>query len=396
LFAQVRVDSLKNVEIGSTSNLYESKVLIEDLKSPSNSSLIHTTALEVRQNSTVSGAKRGVISNISGDGTGDKYGYLNYIIENSGTPNARNTRGLYTRIDATGAGNLFGIYNYFPSTNTNRGVKTGIYNVLSETNMSGTQYSSTNYGIQNMIYSANNSNAKYKGFYTWMSGSPNNSSTGIEVFVNKNSSYSGGTIGVLSEAFSAGGTGSVFGVYGIGDSGSSGTTKSYGLYGTTQGSYPDSAWAGFFDGDYYYSGSWKASDLNLKRDVVEMDRGVEIIKALRPVTYYFRDDINGGDRLSNRKQYGFISQEVETILPEIVRDITVPGELIYKTFTERVGDDLKGYEELERKEVVGMEEGSRRKVMDYEAIIPILVKAVQEQQSTIEELKQRIEILENR
>ena len=68
---------------------------------------------------------------------------------------------------------------------------------------------------------------------------------------------------------------------------------------------------------------------------------------LNPKQYDWKKD--------NRKDIGFIAQEVEEVIPEIVKD------------NEWFDDKIK--------------------TMDYEKLTAVLIKAVQEQQKQIEELK---------
>ena len=76
---------------------------------------------------------------------------------------------------------------------------------------------------------------------------------------------------------------------------------------------------------------------------------------LRPVDYILT---------SNRlKQVGFIAQEVQTLVPEVV--------------TGKEGDLSKG-------ETLGI---------TYSNLVPVLTKAIQEQQAMIEQLKAEIEAL---
>ncbi|MCB0840289.1 MAG: hypothetical protein KDD99_26655, partial [Bacteroidetes bacterium] len=72
---------------------------------------------------------------------------------------------------------------------------------------------------------------------------------------------------------------------------------------------------------------------------------------------------------------GLIAQEVEPIMPNIVinEDIDVNPETM----------------EIERKP-------SEYKTMNYMDLIPVLIKAIQDQQEYIQKLEQRIENLENK
>jgi hypothetical protein len=93
------------------------------------------------------------------------------------------------------------------------------------------------------------------------------------------------------------------------------------------------------------------SDFNLKDDIFDLKYGLNDILKLQPVEYTYKS--NGS------KQLGFIAQDIGTILPEVV------------SFEESMS-------------------------VNYQAIIPILTKAIQEQQALIKALEQRIINLENK
>lgn len=92
------------------------------------------------------------------------------------------------------------------------------------------------------------------------------------------------------------------------------------------------------------------SDLKAKKNIQTLGYGLNIVKQLKPVTYDF---INGGENLKS-KQIGLIAQEVENIIPEVV-------------FTDPDG----------------------KKLINYTALVPVLLKAVQELQKEVEELKRK-------
>jgi len=100
------------------------------------------------------------------------------------------------------------------------------------------------------------------------------------------------------------------------------------------------------------SGSWSGSDARWKRNVTSLSPSslLEKALALRPVNFEWRDDT--GTSFPNGTQVGFIAQEVEKIVPEVVTT------------------DNAGY-----------------KGMSYERITPILTGAIQEQQRQIAVLK---------
>jgi hypothetical protein len=100
------------------------------------------------------------------------------------------------------------------------------------------------------------------------------------------------------------------------------------------------------------------SDIRLKRDIQSLDSSSELqrLLSLRPVSYYWRDE-----RLPQTLQYGFIAQELQQVFPELVSE----GEDAQKTLA-----------------------------VNYQALIPLLVNALQVQQEQIRQQEARIQKLE--
>jgi len=92
------------------------------------------------------------------------------------------------------------------------------------------------------------------------------------------------------------------------------------------------------------------SDKKLKTNVKDIEYGLDTIMKLKPKQYDWKKD--------NRHDIGFIAQEVEEVIPEIVKD------------NEWFDDKIK--------------------TMDYEKLTAVLIKAVQEQQQQINELKEKL------
>jgi hypothetical protein len=100
------------------------------------------------------------------------------------------------------------------------------------------------------------------------------------------------------------------------------------------------------------------SDERLKENIRNSSEGLDVITALRPVRFDFKAGF-GNDR---KNQLGFIAQEIETVFPDAV---DVWGE----------SDDPE----------------NPYKSVGPAALIPVLVKAIQEQQAIIESLKARLD-----
>jgi hypothetical protein len=115
-------------------------------------------------------------------------------------------------------------------------------------------------------------------------------------------------------------------------------------------------------------GMWVNSDLKLKKDINDFNSAMDIIKQLKPKSYFFKKEEYKNLSLPSAKQYGFVAQELEKVLPELVQ--TSPQEV--------------------RTNAIGEPEMEDVKAMNYNELIPILTRALQEQQQQIEELKQTV------
>lgn len=101
------------------------------------------------------------------------------------------------------------------------------------------------------------------------------------------------------------------------------------------------------------------SDRRLKTDITPIKYGLSDVMKLQPVNYVMKDN-------PETPHIGFIAQDVKAIIPEVV-----------------VGEEG----DLEKKEVLSL---------SYAAFTPVLAKAIQEQQSIIEEQQKMIDILVKR
>lgn len=69
-------------------------------------------------------------------------------------------------------------------------------------------------------------------------------------------------------------------------------------------------------GDFNCGGTLETSDIRLKKDISPLENSLEIINKLRSVSF------NWKDRLNKNKKIGFLAQEVEKVLPEVVSTST--------------------------------------------------------------------------
>jgi carbonic anhydrase/acetyltransferase-like protein (isoleucine patch superfamily) len=95
-----------------------------------------------------------------------------------------------------------------------------------------------------------------------------------------------------------------------------------------------------------------SSDIRLKKNISNSKYGLSTVLKLRPVDYTLISN--------NLKQVGFIAQEVQKLVPEVI--------------TGKEGD-------LEKGETLGI---------TYSSLVPVLAKAIQEQQKQIEEQNNKI------
>ena len=128
--------------------------------------------------------------------------------------------------------------------------------------------------------------------------------------------------------------------------------------------------------------SWAAaSDLRLKKDIADSTVGLNFIKALRPVTFKWNAknaianslpqyDADSSDPVygSGKAHHGFIAQEIKTVID--AHSDVANGHNLWNTDSDGTQQVAQG------------------------ALVPILVKAIQEQNTLIEALTARITTLE--
>jgi hypothetical protein len=105
------------------------------------------------------------------------------------------------------------------------------------------------------------------------------------------------------------------------------------------------------------NGTIQTSDARLKRNVADLRYGLREVLQLRPVSYEWKD------RSDDRQHLGLIAQEVQTVLPETVVAGADPATTLG---------------------------------MSYAELMPVLVKAIQEQQTSLAALRSANDALEAR
>ena len=111
------------------------------------------------------------------------------------------------------------------------------------------------------------------------------------------------------------------------------------------------------------------SDEKFKENITPLNKGLEIVNKLKPVTFNFISDTK--NNFSEYEEVGFIAQDVDRALST-------------ETFSKSI---VKSADDSEPTSTMGLA---------TQNLIPILVKAIQEQQALIKALEQRLLILENK
>jgi hypothetical protein len=111
------------------------------------------------------------------------------------------------------------------------------------------------------------------------------------------------------------------------------------------------------------------SDEKFKENITPLNKGLEIVNKLKPVTFNFISDTE--NNFSEYEEVGFIAQDVDRALST-------------ETFAKSI---VKSTDDSEPTSTMGLA---------TQNLIPILVKAIQEQQALIKALEQRLLILENK
>jgi hypothetical protein len=106
---------------------------------------------------------------------------------------------------------------------------------------------------------------------------------------------------------------------------------------------------------YAVNGTIQTSDVRLKKGISNLNYGLNELMQLRPVSFQWKDDNNGSQHL------GFIAQETQEVIPEAV---------------------------------VQSEDPASPLGMNYTTLIPVVIKAVQEQQSMVTTLQAENESLQ--
>jgi hypothetical protein len=133
-----------------------------------------------------------------------------------------------------------------------------------------------------------------------------------------------------------------------------------------------------------------ASDKRLKENVVEIPNAIDKIKQIRGVTFDWND---GAESLGFKPEtkyndLGVIAQEIQTVLPQAVKPAP---------FDQWVADPNETYSDEYLAEKIGTSRsGENYLTVQLEKLVPLLIEGIKEQQNQIEELLNRIKVLEQK
>jgi len=152
-----------------------------------------------------------------------------------------------------------------------------------------------------------------------------------------------------------------------------GTSTNYGVYAEGSGS---NAFGGYFIGDTHVqgnltvSGTYPGSDAMLKTDVQGLTDPLSTIALLQPKRYSFLSAQFPQLALPEGEHMGFVAQEVQAVLPGIVRSFHQPARF-----------DSLGAEIAPSFNYLGV---------NYTEVIPLLVAGMQQQQAQIAQLQAQL------
>jgi hypothetical protein len=173
------------------------------------------------------------------------------------------------------------------------------------------------------------------------------------------------------------------GYYGLSAFGTS-SEFSYGVYSKAEyiGVYGEGkSWAGYFRGIVYSTATYQGSDRKLKQNITDFSSALELIGKLQPRQYEYRQDgAYKAMNLPQGKHFGLIAQEVEEVLPNLVKDATLHTPADHTPTHQRSGEGHAAQDA----EVLNF------KAVNYTELISIMIKAMQEQQAENKALREEV------
>lgn len=279
------------------------------------------------------GIMYGGFNELSGNGFGPKYGLFNEF-----TNGESDKTGVYNDVQNANNGIIYGTYNNFVN-NSSGTPKYGLYN-----NFSGNM--GTNYGVYSNMSQPASSTRSVFGVYSNIQDVGSGTHYGGFFNVPGDGHY-----GVYSINTSAAGYAGYF----------DGRVRTTGrlevdndVIPVTDDTYNIGSLANRWNTVYATNGTIQTSDIRLKKHVETLNYGLNEVLALTPISYYWKDNV-----FANKRKIGLSAQNVQEHIKEVVQ-------------------------EDKSSSVLGV---------NYGELVPVLVKAIQEQQSQIDTLKEEIKSL---
>ncbi len=196
--------------------------------------------------------------------------------------------------------------------------------------------------------------------------------------------------------------GQAYGSYNLGYAGKSYYDYAYGSYNRAIGGYYGN-WATYSSGVTYSTSGYSSSDRKLKKNIRNYDGAINDIMKLQPRVYDFDVDRYPTMGLPEEEQLGLIAQELEEVFPNLIRMAKEQKMVMPESHATEQGleytvvapAEYDENDELVSEAMVEAGEEVEFKAVNYQALIPVLIKGIQEQQEIIEVLEARIEVLEN-
>jgi hypothetical protein len=113
-------------------------------------------------------------------------------------------------------------------------------------------------------------------------------------------------------------------------------------------------------------------DTEIKKNISGINNPLQNIIRLEPKAFEYNKDKFKDLKLPGGRQYGFVTEEVQSVFPELVST---------RSYSYMAGKNLFRTAKI--------------KSLDTESLIPILVASIKEQQQEIEKLKTEIQALKN-
>ena len=186
---------------------------------------------------------------------------------------------------------------------------------------------------------------------------------GLDVRVDTNAVNAFG-IGIQSSGGYLGAYGQgVIGTYGFGN---------FGVVGEPVDTVAD--WAGYFLGDILASNYFVPSDMKLKNNIQPLSSALDKIMQLEPRSYSYKTGEYSTMHLAQGTQMGFIAEDLEKVFPNLVKEGQSPA--VRNAATGEITP------------------GITYKSVNYVALIPVLVSALQEQEQQVISKDAEIQLLQ--